>query len=128
MYAQPYPGCFTSLGAIAAFEGLYSSPLPVRPPVVPFTVDSTVEDMEASWLGRRMFRIIDWVMADPTSKMDHIQRTMMKEMAADMPLRSLTTSGVPLGAVEGFVNMLNGRYLSGFMRIIHALVRSIRER
>lgn len=75
-----------------------------------------------------MFRIIDWVMADPTSKMDHIQRTMMKEMAADMPLRSLTTSGVPLGAVEGFVNMLNGRYLSGFMRIIHALVRSIRER
>ena len=128
MYAQPYPGCFTSLGAIAAFEGLYSSPLPVRPPVVPFTVDSAVEDMEASWLGRRMFRIIDWVMADPTSKMDHIQRTMMKEMAADMPLRSLTTSGVPLGAVEGFVNMLNGRYLSGFMRIIHALVRSIRER
>lgn len=53
MYVQPYPGCFTSLGAIAAFEGLYSSPLPVRPPVVPFTVDSTVEDMEASWLGRR---------------------------------------------------------------------------
>lgn len=49
----------------------------------------------------------------------------MREMAADMPLRSLTTSGVPLGAVEGFVGMLNGRYLTGFARVVRELTRAI---
>lgn len=90
--------------------------------MTPFTIDSTVEDMEASWLGRRMFRIVDWVMAEPTSKMDHVQKMMMREMAADMPLRSLLTTGVPLAAVEGFVDMLNGHYLTGFIRAIRAFV------
>ena len=71
-----------------------------------------------------MFRIIDRVMAGPTGKMDHVQRTMMREMAANMPLRSLTTSGVPLAAVEGFVHMLNGHYLSGLAQVVCALVRA----
>lgn len=128
VYDRPYPGCFTSPQAEEAFSGLYGPGMPVARPVVPFTLDSTVEDMEASWLGRRMFRIVDWVMAEPAAKMDHIQRTMMKEMAADMPLRSLTTSGVPLAAVEGFVSMLNGRYLTGLIRVIKELVSMLRKK
>lgn len=125
IYEKPHAGCFAEPEAESAFTQLYGSELPGPRPVVPFTVDSTVEDMAASWFGRRMFRIIDWVVAEPASKMDHIQRTMMKEMAADMPLRSLTTSGVPLGAVEGFVGMLNGHYLTGFARVVRELTRAI---
>lgn len=125
IYEKPHAGCFAEPEAESAFTQLYGSELPEPRPVVPFTVDSTVEDMAASWFGRRMFRIIDWVVAEPASKMDHIQRTMMREMAADMPLRSLTTSGVPLGAVEGFVGMLNGHYLTGFARVVRELTRAI---
>lgn len=125
IYEKPHAGCFAEPEAESAFSQLYGSELPEPRPVVPFTVDSTVEDMAASWFGRRMFRIIDWVVAEPASKMDHIQRTMMREMAADMPLRSLTTSGVPLGAVEGFVGMLNGHYLTGFARVVRELTRTI---
>ena len=125
IYEKPHAGCFAEPEAESAFTQLYGSELPEPRPVVPFTVDSTVEDMAASWFGRRMFRIIDWVVAEPASKMDHIQRTLMREMAADMPLRSLTTSGVPLGAVEGFVGMLNGRYLTGFARVVRELTRTI---
>lgn len=125
IYEKPHAGCFVEPEAESAFTQLYGSELPEPRPVVPFTVDSTVEDMAASWFGRRMFRIIDWVVAEPASKMDHIQRTMMREMAADMPLRSLTTSGVPLGAVEGFVGMLNGHYLTGFARVVRELTRAI---
>lgn len=125
IYEKPHAGCFAEPEAESAFTQLYGSELPEPRPVVPFTVDSTVEDMAASWFGRRMFRIIDWVVAEPASKMDHIQRMMMREMAADMPLRSLTTSGVPLGAVEGFVGMLNGHYLTGFVRVVRELTRAI---
>ena len=121
VYERPYPGCFRGAQSATDFRALYAVPLPEPRPVTPFTVDSTVGDMGASWFGRRMFRLIDWVMSEPASKMDHYQRAMMREMAAEMPLRSLTTSGIPHAAVNGFVKMLNGRYLSGFRDVAKAL-------
>lgn len=121
MYRNPTPGCFTTPESIQAFAELYGRPLPDRSPVTPFTIDSTVRDIGACWLGRRLHRVIDWVMAEPVSKMNRDQRAMVREMAADMPLRSLTTSGVPLESVKGFVSMLNGRYLTGFIRVVRNL-------
>lgn len=127
MYRHPTPGCFARLESAPAFAELYARPFPERPPVTPFTIDSTVSDMGACWLGRRLYRIIDWVMAEPASKMNRDQRAMMQEMAADMPLRSLTTSGVPLESVKGFVSMLNGHYLTGFRRVLKGLMRFVRS-
>ena len=121
IYRHPTPGCFVQPESARAFEELYARPLPARPPVTPFTIDSTVSDMGACWLGRRLYRIIDWVMAEPASKMNRDQKAMMQEMAADMPLRSLTTSGVPLESVKGFVSMLNGHYLTGFIYAVRNL-------
>lgn len=123
MYRQPIPGCFVQPESARAFEELYARPLPECPPVTPFTIDSTVSDMGACWLGRRLYRIIDWVMAEPASKMNRDQKAMMREMAADMPLRSLTTSGIPLESVKGFVSMLNGHYLTGFIYAVRNLFR-----
>lgn len=123
MYRQPIPGCFVQPESARAFEELYARPLPERPPVTPFTIDSTVSDMGACWLGRRLYRIIDWVMAEPASKMNRDQKAMMQEMAADMPLRSLTASGIPLESVKGFVSMLNGHYLTGFIYAVRNLFR-----
>lgn len=123
IYRHPIPGCFTRPESAPAFAELYARPLPERPPVTPFTIDSTVSDMGACWLGRRLYRIIDWVMAEPASKMNRDQKAMMQEMAADMPLRSLTTSGVPLESVKGFVSMLNGHYLTGFIYAVRSLCR-----
>lgn len=122
-YRHPTPGCFALPESARAFAELYARPLLERPPVTPFTIDSTVSDMGACWLGRRLYRIIDWVMAEPASKMNRDQRAMMQEMAADMPLRSLTTSGVPLESVKGFVSMLNGHYLTGFIYAVRNLFR-----
>ena len=123
MHRQPIPGCFSQLESAQAFAELYARPLPERPPVTPFTIDSTVSDMGTCWLGRRLYRIIDWVMAEPASKMNRDQKAMMQEMAADMPLRSLTTSGIPLESVKGFVSMLNGHYLTGFIYAVRNLFR-----
>lgn len=123
MYRHPTSGCFALPESARAFAELYARPLPERPPVTPFTIDSTVSDMGACWLGRRLYRIIDWVMAEPASKMSRDQKAMMQEMAADMPLRSLTTSGVPLESVKGFVSMLNGHYLTGCIYAVRNLFR-----
>ena len=123
IYRHPTLGCFAQPESARAFAELYARPLPERPPVTPFTIDSTVSDMGACWLGRRLYRIIDWVMAEPASKMNRDQKAMMQEMAADMPLRSLTTSGVPLESVKGFVSMLNGHYLTGFIYAVRNLFR-----
>lgn len=123
IYRHPTPGCFVQPESARAFEELYARPLPERPPVTPFTIDSTVSDMGACWLGRRLYRIIDWVMAEPASKMNRDQKAMMQEIAADMPLRSLTTSGIPLESVKGFVSMLNGHYLTGFIYAVRNLFR-----
>lgn len=122
MYRHPTPGCFARLESAPAFAELYARPFPERPPVTPFTIDSTVSNMGVCWLGRRLYRIIDWIMAEPASKMNRDQRAMMQEMAADMPLRSLTTSAVPLESVKGFVSMLNGHYLTGVRHVIKGLV------
>ena len=127
IYRHPIPGCFARPESAQAFAELYTRPLPERPPVTPFTIDSTVSDMGACWLGRRLYRIIDWVMAEPASKMNRDQRAMMQEMTADMPLRSLTTSGVPLESVKGFVSMLNGHYLTGFRRVLKGLMHFVRS-
>ena len=123
IYRHPTPGCFAQPESARAFAELYARPLPERSPATPFTIDSTVSDMGACWLGRRLYRIIDWIMAEPASKMNRDQKAMMQEMAADMPLRSLTTSGVPLESVRGFVSMLNGHYLTGFIYAVRNLFR-----
>lgn len=123
IYRHPTPGCFVQPVSARTFAELYARPLPERPPVTPFTIESTVSDMGACWLGRRLYRIIDWVMAEPASKMSRDQKAMMQEMAADMPLRSLTTSGVPLESVKGFVSMLNGHYLTGCIYAVRNLFR-----
>lgn len=123
IYRHPTPGYFAQPESAQAFAELYARPLPERPPVTPFTIDSTVSDMGACWLGRRLYRIIDRVMAEPASKMNRDQKAMMQEMTADMPLRSLTTSGVPLESVKGFVSMLNGHYLTGFIYAARNLFR-----
>lgn len=123
IYRHPTPGCFVQPESARAFEELYARPLPERPPVTPFTIDSTVSGMGTCWLGRRLYRIIDWVMAEPAGKMNRDQKAMMQEMAADMPLRSLTTSGIPLESVKGFVSMLNGHYLTGFIYAVRNLFR-----
>lgn len=120
-YTQPTPDLPSDVSFAHLYRETWGSELPPRRAVTPFIIDSTVSDMGASWLGRRLFRLIDYVMAGPVSRMDRDQRAMMREMAAEMPLRSLTTSGIPLGAAQGLAAMLNGRYVHGLAQIVRAL-------
>ena len=107
------PGGFTD----EAFVRIMGPSLPVRRPLRPFTIDSPVSDMSATFIGRQAFRIVDLLMAKTVELMSNDMKTLMSEMAADMPLRSFTSGGVPIEVVEGLVDVLNGRRIAGMAKI-----------
>ena len=123
-YRHPAPGCFTD----EAFLALYGRPLPHDPGMAHYTVNSTLRDMTSTWLGRRVIGLLAWLLAGQAELMSKEQKAMMIEMAAEMPLRSLTSSGVPMKAIKAFVNMLNGRYVTGLIGTVHQLKRWLDER
>lgn len=118
-YRRPAPGCFTD----EAFLALYGKPIPRAPGMARYTVNSTLRDMTSTWLGRRVIGLLAWLLAGQAELMSKEQKAMMIEMAVEMPLRSLTSSGVPMKAIKAFVNMLNGRYVTGLIGTVHQLKR-----
>lgn len=112
-YVHVMPGGFTD----EAFVKIMGSSLPARRPLRPFTIDSPVSDMSATFIGRQAFRIVDLLMAKTVELMSDDMKTLMSEMAADMPLRSFTSGGVPIEVVEGLVDVLNGRRIAGMAKI-----------
>lgn len=83
--------------------------------------------MNASPFGRFALRLIDRVMRVPMDEVDGQTRDMISEIVADMPLRSLTSSGVSMRTVEGLVFMLNGRYLHGLARMVSFWLKARRQ-
>lgn len=113
-YRAPVPGGFSH----EAFVELYGKPLPPRRPVRPFTPDSPISDLGSTFLGRQAFRIVDFLMAKTAERMSDDMKAMMDEIAADMPLRSFTSGGVPFGVVEGLVDILNGHGAKGIAKVV----------
>lgn len=116
-YRNPTPHGFTD----EAFLALYGGRMPEDPGMAHYTVNSTLRDMTSTWLGRRVIGLLSWLLAGQAELMSKDQKAMMIEMAAEMPLRSLTSSGVPMKAIEAFVHMLNGRYVTGLIGTVHQL-------
>lgn len=112
-YYEVAPGGFSD----AAFAALFGTVLPLRRPVRPFTPDSPVSDLGTTFLGRQAFRIVDFLMARQAKRMSDDVKAMMNEIAADMPLRSFTSAGIPFGVVEGLVDVLNGHWAAGLAKV-----------
>ena len=50
-------------------------------------------------------------------------KAMMNEIAADMPLRSFTSAGIPFDVVEGLVAILNGHYAAGIAKVVRRVFK-----
>lgn len=109
------------------FGELYGKPLPAAAATLPYTRDTPAADLTATFFGRRVLGLVRLVLDEPTRKLDRDQREMMREMARDMPLRSMITSGVPAMVVDGFIDVLNGHRMQGLATMAKGLARVLRR-
>lgn len=103
------------------FEVLLGHPVPEERPLRPFTANSTLGEVQASFAGRMFYKVIKKNMAKQFSGGGAEDITkMIDAMLEDMPLRQLAmlSGGAMTPAVmAGLVDMMNGHYLSGLKKM-----------
>ena len=101
----------------ADFKQLYGRPFPSAVPQRPFTPDSSLADIQATFLGRLIGKAMKGAAAKRSGNDPEMQR-MVIEMMTDLPLRSLLMSGIKDGQLQGLITMLNGRFFKGLGMIL----------
>lgn len=95
------------------FKTLYGETLPMETPVKPYTLNSTLKDIEHTFIGKKMIQAIQKEMQKMfVGDYDESLRLMFENMVKDMPLRQL-------------ISMSNGT-LS--LRTMHALIALLNKR
>ncbi|MCB0962443.1 MAG: fibronectin type III-like domain-contianing protein [Acidimicrobiales bacterium] len=97
----PVPGPASFVATDAEFARLLGGPVPEVPPVRPFHRNSTLEELQATWVGRRIG--------------DAVLRQALREAAHEFPdpdpaTRRMIRSAVTEGPIRGLVLMSGGRF------------------
>ena len=96
------------------FAAMLGTPVPPPENVRPFHLNSTLSEIETTWLGRRVAKRFKARFVERMGGSDPATRKMVERMAADTPLRSLVLfSGgrISFALANAFVAVLNRRYL-----------------
>lgn len=110
--------------AADSFEAWLGQPPPVPEPARPFHLNSTMAELEATWLGRALRARYSAAFAKRLrlANMDAATRRMFTAMLADMPLRSLvlqSRGAVSFRMAEVLAALADGRPVAA----VRALVR-----
>ena len=106
------------------FEALLGAPIQQFPPIQKgqYTLNTPLEDLRDSWAGRRLHDIaINEIKKMNKADSETPTSVFMERMVSEMPIRNLLMSGdVPLtrGQLEALVDLLNGRYMKGFIGLL----------
>jgi len=106
------------------FEKLYGKVLPVskKPDDSPFTSESTMSDVEGTFFGRQLNKIIRKIMRKNTGKHSSPSMERMAEaMIRGLPIRLLaifSQGKVTHKVVDAMVLMINGKYIKGLVHMI----------
>ena len=107
----------------AAFAAMLRRPVPPPEGVRPFHLNSTLSELETTWLGRVVAKRFRTRFAERMGGSDPATQKMIERMAEDTPLRTLVLfSGgkFSFALADAFVAVLNGRYL----KAIRSLART----
>lgn len=83
----------------------------------PFTVDTVVRDIDRTFAGRQILRLVDSVCAKIFDEGSDL-KTIMDSMLDDTPLRTVAMGGVSCDTLLGVIDVLNGHYRKGFSVIL----------
>ena len=98
----------------ATFAAMLGKPVPSPETIRPFHLNSTLSELETTWLGRLVAKRFKVRFAELMGGNDAATHKMIDRMADDMTLRSMVLfSGgrIPFSVAEAFVAVLNGHYL-----------------
>lgn len=101
-------------------------PVPAPTPVRPYHRNSTMSDLQQSFLGRQVLKIaakkLGGIFSSTGGKdRDETQAAMMQALAMSMPLRVMLAMGggaVTEQQLDGLIDLLNHRYVSGIRKFI----------
>ncbi|GHJ47237.1 glycosyl hydrolase [Catellatospora sp. TT07R-123] len=99
-----------SVATDAEMAVLLGGPVPVARPLLPYTTDSTIEDLRQTWLGRRMRSLLLAAVRKQVPVGDPDLETMVQAVLAQMPLRGLVAAAggrLSLDALDRVVGLLN---------------------
>jgi beta-glucosidase len=106
-YYRPGPGkIFTE----RSFCAVYGKPLPVEPPVKPFTPNSTIEEIQCVFAGKLLAKAAARGVS-AFAKGDKDLEYLAGRMLMDTPLRQMAFSGVGIEKIRGLVHLLNGKLI-----------------
>jgi beta-glucosidase len=119
-YFYPLPGGMDT--PKKQFEALYGArlPLPYKRSDAKFTVDDTVRDMEDTFVGRVMTRVIEKQFEKMAEGVDPDDLLMMQSAMWQTPLRAIpmfAPGKVTHRHIEGIVELANGHYLRGTKKL-----------
>ena len=98
----------------ATFAAMLGRPVPPPEGVRPFHLNSTLSELETTWLGRLVANRFKARFAERMGGKDAATQKMIEQMADNMTLRSLVLflgGRIPFSVAEAFVAVLNGRCL-----------------
>ena len=106
------------------FEAVLGHPVPAERPLRPFTVSSTLGEVQACFVGRMFMKIVRKYVEKQFSGgdaegMEEFTK-IIDAMLEDMPIRQLAMmSGGVLthGVMAGLVDMMNGHYIPGLRKM-----------
>jgi beta-glucosidase len=119
-----------SKGALVSqrdFEALLGHPLPHNqiPEKGSYTLNTPIDDMSDSWIGRRLFKVLEKQMSKMVvGQEDTPTALMMMTVLHEMPLRSmLMTEDGPFTReiLEALLEMINGHTFKGLGALLKAI-------
>ncbi|TNE51615.1 MAG: glycosyl hydrolase [Deltaproteobacteria bacterium] len=107
---KPDPAAFSE----AAFEQWLGRPIPEPVPVRPFHTNTTLMEIQQTWLGRKLVNIIKKkAMEEMAGTLTEENSRMLETMLLEMPLRNLVTMSegkMSLRTLYRIIHVLNGNY------------------
>jgi beta-glucosidase len=113
-----------------SFETLLGRPIPTNeaPTKGSYTINTPVGDMQDSFVGRQLYRLMQRQMAALLEGAEGTPTALLMDaMAREMPLRGMLMAGngsITREMLEALLLLINGRSLKG----LSALIRAIRRR
>jgi len=104
------------------FEALYGKSIPKEIPVKPYTLNSTLNDISTTYIGKKMYQKIQKEMATMfVGDYDETLKMMFENMVREMPLRqliSMSNGVLTLRKMKGLIALMNKRFLQAMKYLL----------